>query len=646
MGYGVQSIDDKNDNHCNDVQINDSDDISLPTTKTCIHLTPKESSSVGVHTVNGMVDKLLVAECSKALAVNNSDYSCFEKINEIKGRNAWSWPSNEVAHLKRNSLNIFNEFVQFIPNEGELQYITPINHIEFLKVILEADRPNLTNKLKSCIAVSLRVDRSLDRNQIDNIHVLVKVVTNEGNPELIFLSFKKPMSRGVRGYYDAVKKAVNQVIPWNDLLVWYAVHRAALAWKKLTANVVEVKKNIGTCVSISSYFHQSGLRTKELKQIAEENNCKFISLPYYFEVRWTEFTHSLCSGILKNWNILVKYFTRVLEESQDSKHKSVTKGFLKFLTDYERLKLLCFVTDLGYLYSRFQKQLQADYVTIYDLEEKKNAALKCFDNLKKSPLMGGWEETLSKSVIETKTFNSTNSNDYEINIQLQGFTLHEKTDNNMRKKQHHLYITDHRSFCAIRNDSLEHLIIISMKDWIQVNDFISAYHEAASISNINGKKASFELLRLLLQCDAWKPLSTSMARVLSAKPHSADVERLISYYNIIKTTKWSRLAPDIIKDAFYIKINMPTLSEFDPLPATKLWINKKSHYNKTHPEATKQRWFRGVFPDAEKDECDDHENQQLNDRFLAQNSILSNLLCSIKDKENSNECFKELLKTK
>lgn len=386
-----------------------------------------------------MVDNLLVAECSKALAVDNSDYSCFEKINEIKGRklvrcniccmypnivllhvkqrnhippictkqgtiprnhllkkhlnsivhiecikqdrltklnisrkntngpmdkmiltqnqnlskkisellctvyndakrgtsSAWSWPSNEVAHLKRKSLNIYNEFVPFIPNEGDLQYITPINHREFLKIIVEADRPNLTNKLKSCISVSLRVDGSVDRNQIDNIHVLVKVVTNEGNPELIFLSFEEPMSRGVRGYYDPVKKAVNQVLPWNDLLglmssivtdgasinsgdknglwsilekeradlplikVWCAVHRTALAWEKLTANVVEVKKNIETCVSISSYFHQSGLRTKELKQIAEENNCKFISLPYYFEVRWTEFTHSLCLGILK-----------------------------------------------------------------------------------------------------------------------------------------------------------------------------------------------------------------------------------------------------------------------------------------------------------------------------------------------------------
>jgi len=408
---------------------------------------------------------------------------------------------------------------------------------------------------------------------------LVKIVTSEGNPELIFFKFEEPESRGVRGYYDAVKKAVNQVVPWDDLLalmssivtdgasinsadknglwsilekeradlplikVWCAVHRTALAWEKLTANVVEVRKIIETCVSILSYFHQSGLRTKELKQIADENNYKFISLPYYFEIRWTEFTHSLCLGILKNWNILVKYFTKVLGKSEDLKLKSVTTGFLKCLTDYEKLKLLCFVIDLRYLYSRFQKQLQTDNVIIYDLEEKKNAVLKCFDNLKKSPLVGGWEETLSISVVETKTFNSTYLNDYEINIQLKGFTLHEKIGNDMRRKQHHLYITDHRSFCAIRNDSLEHLINytnerLDSSEWSKLKpletisscisdtelkichnfiysdfelvDFISSYHEAASISNIDGKKTSFELLKILLQCDAWKPLSTSM----------------------------------------------------------------------------------------------------------------------------------------
>lgn len=102
---------------------------------------------------------------------------------------------------------------------------------------------------------------------------------------------------------------------------------------------------------------------------------------------------------------MFKYFTKILEKSQHSKLKSVTTGFLKFLTDYEKLKLLCFITDLGYLFSRFQIQSQADNVKIHDLDEKKIDFLECLGNLKESSLMGSWEETLNNSVIETQTFN-------------------------------------------------------------------------------------------------------------------------------------------------------------------------------------------------------------------------------------------------
>lgn len=69
------------------------------------------------------------------------------------------------------------------------------------------------------------------------------------------------------------------------------------------------------------------------------------------------------------------------------KLKSVITGFLKSFADNEKLKFLCFVTDLGYLYLRFQKQIQADNVTMYDLKEKKNAGLKYFDNLKKKKII-------------------------------------------------------------------------------------------------------------------------------------------------------------------------------------------------------------------------------------------------------------------
>jgi hypothetical protein len=47
-------------------------------------------------------------------------------------------------------------------------------------------------------------------------------------------------------------------------------------------------------------FHQSGLKTKELKDIANNEGMSFTQLPKDFEVRWTEFTYNLLLGNLKN----------------------------------------------------------------------------------------------------------------------------------------------------------------------------------------------------------------------------------------------------------------------------------------------------------------------------------------------------------
>jgi len=78
------------------------------------------------------MDKMILTK-NQILSKKISELLCTVNNDAKRGTSiAWFWPSNEVAHLKRNSLNIFNEFVPFIPNEGDLQYITPINHREFL----------------------------------------------------------------------------------------------------------------------------------------------------------------------------------------------------------------------------------------------------------------------------------------------------------------------------------------------------------------------------------------------------------------------------------------------------------------------------------------------------------------------------------
>jgi len=104
-----------------------------------------------------------------------------------------------------------------------------------------------------------------------------------------------------------------------------------------------------------------GLRTNELKQIALELKTMH-TLPNHFNVKWTEFTYNLLLNILRNWRILVKYFTL---KTQDKDNKTKAEGFLKNLTDVNKLKMLCFFVDLGYSYSRFQKEIQSDDVHIH-----------------------------------------------------------------------------------------------------------------------------------------------------------------------------------------------------------------------------------------------------------------------------------------
>lgn len=117
---------------------------------------------------------------------------------------AWSWPSREIVDLKRKHLDLAKEFQPFVPEEGDLQYINPTNYTEFLKCIVQADVIYLKNKLDKCLAISLRVDGSVDRSQIDNIHILVKIITENGDPEMLFIGFEEPEIKGAIGHFNAI----------------------------------------------------------------------------------------------------------------------------------------------------------------------------------------------------------------------------------------------------------------------------------------------------------------------------------------------------------------------------------------------------------------------------------------------------------
>jgi len=51
-------------------------------------------------------------------------------------------------------------------------------------------------------------------------------------------------------------------------------------------------------ISISSFFHTSAVWTRELKELALDQNLAYLHLPSVFEVRWTEFSLALLHAVL------------------------------------------------------------------------------------------------------------------------------------------------------------------------------------------------------------------------------------------------------------------------------------------------------------------------------------------------------------
>jgi len=85
-----------------------------------------------------------------------------------------------------------------------------------------------------------------------------------------------------------------------------------------------------------------------------------------------------------------------------------------------------------------------------------------------------------------------------------------------------------------------------------------------------------------------------VAQLPAAKPHSADVERLISSYNQLKTSERSSLSASTLSATLFVRHNVPPIAEWDPRPATYNWMTVKNCRPDQNPSKAKnQDYFKG-----------------------------------------------------
>ncbi len=74
------------------------------------------------------------------------------------------------------------------------------------------EQKNTAEELSHALAVSLREDSSVHRQQIDNNHVCVQIVTSQGGLIYRFLGFCEPIQHKIAGYVQHQKQYCHGII--------------------------------------------------------------------------------------------------------------------------------------------------------------------------------------------------------------------------------------------------------------------------------------------------------------------------------------------------------------------------------------------------------------------------------------------------
>ncbi|KAL4122559.1 hypothetical protein QTP88_014865 [Uroleucon formosanum] len=584
---------------------------------------------------------------------------------------AYTYPMRVITSQMASNFT-FNELNENITYD--FQYLTPASHKEFLQCIVKSYKKTFSDKLISeTISMSLRCDGSVDRSQIDKIYIILKTVSLKGVEEQYFLGAGQVEQRGAEGILDAVETAcinnvghdvseyifknISSIVTdgaavnigsegglwtlvenkWRNnsnksnvplIKIWCAVHWSNLAWKDVNSTVVEVSHIVSKLSGISAFFHNSALRTRELQQLSKENNLQLIRIPKFFQVRWTEFSFSLVNAILISRNALVIYM-------QNSKEKE-SNGFLLLLTNKDNIFLLAFLADVLAIFSRYQQTIQSDKITVLDLVKHTESVINKIKSLSSINLVGGWVDVLEDELKGT---------DGKVLKDIKLIDFQEK-----RKHRHNLYVTENRSVSAICHEIVETLANF-LQDRIDIDKyFVSTIKPVANLDSkanirnvfdVLGKDLDLadlnmeytdlmehnrleeirqmplpKLVQYLSGSKEFKNITILLARVIAAKPHSADVERLISKSNILKSINHQSLHVETENEYLFIHFNMPALQNWDPRPAIQIWLNQNERRIKETPKAKEQEWFSGIFMEATKRKSEDQTEQTIKKRMF------------------------------
>lgn len=331
---------------------------------------------------------------------------------------------------------------------------------------------------------------------------------------------------------------------------------------------------------------------------------------------------------------LLVFFFRVMAESNDD-HAAESRGYLNFLTTLDNIELLAFLADLFYIHSNFQKKLQSDKLNIISLSRHVADFRDGVEDMRATQLMEGWETQLTQSLVHGECDNG------ELTMEIAGIDIQNpiprRVASTIRTFQflRNEILDKFSQFIAIRFASAtENLCDLltpffcfnaTMTNFKKVHESVAKDLDPTSLhlqfkdicrNPVLKAMTPTEMLKHLVRNDethSYTGIITVLARILSATPHSADVERSISANNSLKSPLRSSIKLATENNYLFVHFNLPPVVQWKPEKAIVHWLNAKDRrvhnlvLENERKKITKRRFFNGVFFQGAEDDVDDEE---------------------------------------
>lgn len=310
--------------------------------------------------------------------------------------------------LKKCDLKVVDQYM----NEGDCQII--IHHIS------RAMKEDLAEKMRLSLFLSVIMDAQNDDLFSDMVAFYVQFLTNEGSPNIEFLSLQRLSMTSVDGYLQAMDRALSVIgLQFQDLLVvGFGIDGTNIPSGMKTSLYTAVQKTFPWILCFPVMIHRPHLEVldaisgKELSCLEDlENNLKQLLSFYRYcprmmadlrstaptlseeteflgdikAIRWIIGEPNVLNALIKDYPEVVAHLKEISSQTHRADAAAIALTLLQFLTDYQSVKLIYFLLDVIAVLSRLAFTFQGEYLLVSQVEAKIDEAILEIGQMVKCP---------------------------------------------------------------------------------------------------------------------------------------------------------------------------------------------------------------------------------------------------------------------